>query len=1004
MAYISANSVQEAIQQIIPYIERLNYYGCKDIYLAGWNGLGASAVLRAIAEHPPSYMTEKFDKIIHIDCSRWKSRRALQRTIADELKLPKEVMAIFDRQDEDDDFSMVDEGSRAEIAEVTRVIHRSLLQYRCLVLFHNGLNYMIDLYGCGLPPPELSGTTVLWTFQGRLRRYVVETRQAMEDGSHMFIAFGTSDWDFIVREEAKEISLYTQKLGLGVTPEIATECLLYLLTLGCSGANEIVDYNWAIHASNYWVCDGIIVGGGQDNNKAWEVARALHQEIQLEDLSDISWRILGERLDTPPNRWIFATKPYMYMKHPGEGTTSFFLACQSGSKSNQPLPSLPNDMFHQADQLRVLKLCRCSFSFLSPPFHCCHNLRFLGLDSCTDSPQGRGEEEEKDRRALEIFQRLWVLDVCHTDWELDFAQQTEEQMGANTREIHIKKGRIWHNHLAWRRFQNLHKLRVIEPTSSWMTGEMDEFMDMVKLEHLDLSGNSTIQALPCLSRATGLKNLVLDGCVGLEQVCPERLPPSLETFCLDAGSGSKGAAKLVKISLAGCVHLKNFLLRGAFPELEELNLSGTSIRKVDLSDQAVQVQRLEKVFLVGCKQLRAILWWKGPRQLEVLWIDNHERNSSDLGRPPCSDSSSISIQEKNYDGYVIATDARIIQSLRTDLEWPKTWSLYLHLYIPSSTSSSRSKEQSINSSGEAVITKPCRYSDVLLQLPGVAANAYDEITSWPAPSDFHVEIGEGISLTDVESNKGIKAIELLMNCCIQSMHVHDNSRILDVWPISLESCNTRLEWCRVERCTKLKAVFDSYHSQFTYCFDNLETIWASDLLTAGCIWCKGTISNLEYTFEALKSIHLHNCPRLKFVLPLRDFTALRSLETLHITHCADLSHVFPRDDGVPPQGRERTVKEFLKLRHINLHDLPNLQEICEGWSMYAPMLEGIKLRGCWSLRRLPAVGRRHRPVVNCEKECWEKLEWDDHHNSLLYKLHQSSSYYRKRLPRGTLLC
>ncbi|XP_006662167.2 uncharacterized protein LOC102722984 [Oryza brachyantha] len=1009
--HIWAESIEGAIYDIIPYLDDREKARAEDrggvyksIYFNGWfSGVGASAVLRAIAEDPPQSLTKKFDKIIHIDCSRWKSRRALQRTIADELKLSQHAMALFDRQDEEDDFSMVGEGSRAEIGEITRVIFLSLLQHTCLVLFHSGGNDIVDLYDYGLPPVGAFGNKVLWTFGGRLRR-VSETTNKLNK-SHLFISAVKmyTGCSILLWEEATEISLYTHKLGLGVSPEVTRECLLYLLSLDHNRGSNIIDYNWTIHAANYWVCDGIIVQGGQDNKKVWEVARALHQEIRLEDYSSNSrpndW---GDQLYTPLDRWIFTTKSNIHIT---ADTTSIFLASKSGSTSHQPLVSLPIDMFHQADQLRVLKLCHCTFNFLSPPFHCCHNLRFLGLDSCMDSPQGR----EDSQGALEIFQRLWVLDICNTDWELDFPQETEQTMHAIIREIHIKNGRIWHKNLAWRRLQNLHKLRVIEPTSSWGTGEMDEFIDMVKLEHLDLSGNSKIQVLPTLARVAGLKNLVLDGCVRLKKISPEGLPPLLETFRFDAGSNPMVAAQLVKISLAGCVRLKNFLLCGALPELEELNLSGTSIRKVDLSDEVVRVQGLKKVFLIDCKQLRAILWWKHPtRRLEVLCIDNHERNSSDQGRAPSSDPSSIRIQQKNHDGYVITSDARIIQSLLVDFDDLITRSLYLYLYIPPSTSSRRYKGKSISSTGEAVITtKTSCYNDVLLHLDqGIVGTAYDQhdITSWPAPSDFHVEVGEGISLTNVESNKGIQAIDLMICQRMKSMHVHDNSRMASVNPKLPSAVRAHryinLEWCRVERCPKLQAVFDSHNSEVFYSFESLEIIWASDLLAAGCIWHKETIANSYATFIALGSIHLHNCPMLKYVHPFGDFT-LPSLETLHITHCAHLRHIFPREAAA-----QHTVKEFKMLKHIYLDELPSLEGICEGCSMSAPKLQCVNLRGCSSLRHLPAVDCHPRPIVNCEKDCWDKLEWDGlevaHHPSL-YEMCQSSSYYKNPLPRGTLL-
>jgi hypothetical protein len=76
--------------------------------------------------------------------------------------------------------------------------------------------------------------------------------------------------------------------------------------------------------------------------------------------------------------------------------------------------------------------------------------------------------------------------------------------------------------------------------------------------------------------------------------------------------------------------------------------------------------------------------------------------------------------------------------------------------------------------------------------------------------------------------------------------------------------------------------------------------------------------------------------------------------------------------------------------------------------MIAPNLETIKLRGCWSLGRLPAIGFPHRdsrPVVDCEKDLWKKLEWDGleagHHPSLFEPRH--SLYYKRVLPRVSVL-
>ena len=237
------------------------------------------------------------------------------------------------------------------------------------------------------------------------------------------------------------------------------------------------------------------------------------------------------------------------------------------------------------------------------------------------------EPEKEGAVAMEIFQRLWVLDVCQTDWELAFPEEIQEQVATNIREVHVRKGRIWRNSLAWRQLQNLHKLRVIEPTGSWETGKKDEFTDMIKLELLHLSGNNSIQVLPSLCGATGLKTLVLDGCVGLDHIGPEGIPPSLESFSLDGGAGKDGKnpAKLSRITLVDCAKLVDFTLLGSLPNLEELDLSRTTVKTINLK-MVVQVEKLGRIFVMGCQQLRAIIWPEnGMQQLRLLCIDTIDK-------------------------------------------------------------------------------------------------------------------------------------------------------------------------------------------------------------------------------------------------------------------------------------------------------------------------------------------------------------------------------------------
>jgi hypothetical protein len=325
-------------------------------------------------------------------------------------------------------------------------------------------------------------------------------------------------------------------------------------------------------------------------------------------------------------------------------------------------------MFQRSEQLHVLKLCHCTFNFSSPPFLCCRNIRFLGVDSCKDEPQDKPEEykeqeEEGNFRPTiegEFFQSLWVLDVCQTDWELTLSPNAIETMATNIREIHIKSGRIWHNNLSWTCLGNIHKLRLINPTRPWETGNEDEFKDMVKLELLDLSGNTTIQFLPSLSGAVGLKTLILDGCIELQHVMPKTLPPTLETFSLDGGSKQ---TKISCISLAGCARLVNFRLCGSVLNLEELDLSNTSIKKLDLTDKVVQVPGLQRIILLGCERLRAVLWPKhGMPKLMVLGIDTRGGTEA-VSSKTLHNSFFNKEREEGCRAFIAISDMRFAESL-----------------------------------------------------------------------------------------------------------------------------------------------------------------------------------------------------------------------------------------------------------------------------------------------------------------------------------------------------
>ncbi|EMS62037.1 putative WRKY transcription factor 16 [Triticum urartu] len=540
----------------------------KAFFFRGWSrvALGASAVLRDVAKLlkyticDDSDMTKHFNRIVHVDCSLWKNRRTMQRAIAKELNL-RHVMPIFDRQDEEDDFVGVDVSSRKEIA--------------------------ITLES-------------LW--------------------------YGDPDYSTKIHHILHEVAIRViGDTGMdGINPETVLDCFLYslFLTAQLPQNSTGVGYGWATHACNYWICDGM---RGED--KAWEIGYMLYGVIPLDECSSSETaqrRYLAHFLPRLGKGWYSVTSNNGGTNHISNvhaDASSYFLTFHG----NDPV-YVCNDLFQLAsNNLRVLKLCNCSFDFASPPFQCCSNLRFLWLEHCANT--------WKEQSGAPIFPNLLVFDLRFTDYVL--LPQMIELM-TNLRELNTK-GIPWKTISAiWKKLKKLQKLRLTE-SSDVVAVDRCSSVDMMNLELLDLSGNTHLESLPTLSSARSLKILVLDGCSSLDQVAlaVERAPPLLESFCFDGYGPAKDwthsihlpqkelrlksplapveIVKVTKISLHGCGRLQNIFLR-ALPNLEELDLSGTAIKIIDLD--AMDVPKLKKLFLLGCAPSLRDCW--GLRRLSVV--------------------------------------------------------------------------------------------------------------------------------------------------------------------------------------------------------------------------------------------------------------------------------------------------------------------------------------------------------------------------------------------------
>ncbi|KAL6870985.1 hypothetical protein ACP4OV_014833 [Aristida adscensionis] len=1066
-ADLEATNVDEASERLLQHYIQSDSRG-KVVYFDGWNGFGAAPVLDSIAQKLRSIKAKKsppellFDKIIYIDCSAWKNTREVQRKIAEELELDRETMCIFDEQDQEDDFRDVDHGSRDVIISVAQVIYQTMMGRKSIILFLNGSENEIDVSRTGVPFGEYINNMMIWTFK---RGYL--TMQSLSETnnivaklrySHRLVSKWGDHIEFNKLVQAEAASIIARNPCLeDITLASVTDCCVYELFLHCS-FHRATMFDWAAHSSNYWMCDGIIKG---DTTR--EISNALHQEVRWvgydsSRLKDMSEKLMKDE-DTPflvvndstvessivvkrsRYPWISITSKNLKMQEGmlqtiQESASSLFIAFE---RSNNP-QGLPNVLFKQSSNLRVLILSWCSFSFASPPFLHCHGLRFLGLDNCKNDSTSEGGNCAN----WACLYGLWVLDIRYTKWDEILDEGKIDTMDS-LRELNIEGFYCWQYASKLEgRLPNLERLRIIKPTHQADTSidSNNSFIGKTKLEALDLSGNKDMKNIPAsLWMVSSLQVLILDGCEGLENVViPEGIRSSLRSFSFD-GYGpvtlwtsslklppessrptcrfvaNKGDAITSKISLQGCLMLENLFVRG-LPNLEELDLSGSAIKILCFETMVADVLGLKRLILLGCEHLRMIRWSysryfgiERPDPLEgldLLFID-----TLPIGNAPGFTRPFVA-QHKSSQLHAILADPRLaIFSLFVPwCHFRQDACFNIHIACSTEPDGDEAADQRMfgnpysDQRGHVLATS--RYCDDVLAGIGDAP-----MMAFPHPptqqSDRHIEISGGTRSLESVLPRWLSS---QIASYARSVHVHDVSTSSSFCTYDLTYYWDSLKWCRVERCPNWDTVFPRDAS-----FRSLETIWVSNLQKAHNIQSKDSrryllpMENAPFTY--LRHLHLCSCPMLQFALPVSSFSwrglPLPHLTTLHIIHCPHLKHVFALDMEEKESPGNSVPCVFPKLATIHLHDLPSLQQICES-KMFAPALETIKVRGCFTLRRLPAVAARRpgdkKPAVEVEKDVWDALEWDGpeagHHRGL-YEAPVHSRYYRRRHLRGTVL-
>ncbi|KAF8772853.1 hypothetical protein HU200_005240 [Digitaria exilis] len=847
--------------------------------------------------------------------------RSLQKAIAEELKLPQEVMIFFDQVDEEDDFDGVPQAARGAIPDVKSAIFNVLSNYKFLVVFHNGSGNYVDLWQCGVPAMGVMGKRVLWTSRGRFSFRGLQDDTLMEVAGLSDVAIeihprarGYRQVDILSRvfhAEADEVARYS-----GV-PEskIVLECILYkLLTMKHHEANNI---DWGTHAANYWVCDGIIQDINGCGRSAWEIGDALHRNINLdwpEQTEDLMRLVLSDQLEKRSVSGqdahvvqaldLMAELRELHVKGPGEWSSSRLRSSTSAERS---------------DNRNLLKL------------------RVVG--GAKDSDNNIGDTGGHVNQQASSFPNLSSWHVLKTVI-LDGCFELEES-GCNALPLSLESFSFTSN--VPTKIKSISFRGCVMLKSLLLRGIFDELVE------LDMSATSIKTLDLSEMQALHLKRLFLLGCQKLRAILWPHKETWLEVLRIDTTHATWAMEDMSNKQESSSV-----FTRAESPSAT-VHCDGQALTNSD-----------SYISLRDARLFRSLL----TTRLGILGIPPTGRGCPFIptGRG-CPPDKKLRVEVSSTGGHKCA--GQRINNREQEVRAVSLQNAAGNLYIDDIIFGLHDNSQTTcTNGGEAVLDPPaCMWMWACPFIPTDSDSAY-----------CYIRIQDETPAESLQVKNGSKQeISTTLPDFVQNdamtLHLYDCLSITGIpGPAPADPSNLKwyyLRWCRLERCPNLEGSvfpaafeFDPYNI-FTY----LETLWASQLLKARHIWdwSKSLFRPGYGSFSNLVFLHLDHCPRLVHILPLytSNDEGCHRLETLEILCCGELKEVFP-SDSEPLQQKPR---EFPRLKRIHLYELPKLQHIC-GQRMLAPRLETVKIRGCWSLKRLPAVplppavGRLHN--VDCE--------------------------------------
>lgn len=207
-------------------------------------------------------------------------------------------------------------------------------------------------------------------------------------------------------------------------------------------------------------------------------------------------------------------------------------------------------------------------------------------------------------------------------------------------------------------------------------------------------------------------------------------------------------------------------------------------------------------------------------------------------------------------------------------------------------------------------------------------------------------------------------IEVLSRCSAFYLDHH-----LDISGISKFGIGnvSKLKFCIISECPTVKAIVDN--EDFTEvvfpCLEhlNIHHLWNLEYI------CEGVVP--EGSFAMLRTLHVHACPKLKYVFKSSMLQYISNLEELIVDDCTSIEKII--FDDITTESGHISLANF---KRLTLHYLPALYNIWEGsWLL----VKYINVCSCPNFKKINLDSELKTTLkeIKGEKEWWDALEWKE---------------------------